>query len=164
VNESSHCKGEVQILIESKIGPPKTIEFSNAILRSGREALALSLANRIGGDFDFFVSRMLFGDGGAVGGVPKSVQTDRTSLFGTVRVNKPVVANIDPNNRSQVIFTSVVSYEEGNGFNINEMALQLHGSVPSVGEAPSLYSMATFPGISKTSLMQLTFNWRISFI
>lgn len=164
MKESMGCRGDVEILIESPGRAVERVEFRNTILRSGREALALSLANRTGGDFDFFVSRMLFGDGGAVGSSPKSVQTDRTSLFGTVRVSKPVVANIDPNNRSQVVFTSVVSYDEGNGFNLNEMALQLHGSVPSGGESPSLYSMATFPGISKTSLMQLTFNWRISFI
>jgi hypothetical protein len=107
---------------------------------------------------------MLFGDGGAVGGSPKAVNTERTALYGIKRVEKPVVANIDPNNGSQVTFTSVVSYDEGNGFDINEMALQLHGSVPPGGTSPSLYSMATFPGISKTSLMQLTFNWRISFI
>lgn len=164
MKESMGCRGDVEVIIEELGREAGRLEFRNTILRSGREALALSLANRTGGDFDFFVSRMLFGDGGLTGGSPKSVQTDRTSLFGTVRVNKPVVANIDPNNGSQVIFTSVVSYDEGNGFSLNEMALQLHGSVPSGGESPSLYSMATFPGISKTQLMQLTFNWRISFI
>jgi len=158
------CRGDVQVLIQTRDGSNDSLEFRNTILRTGREALALCLANRIGGDFDFFVSRMLFGDGGSTGGSPKSVQTDRTSLFGTTRVSKPVVANIDPNNPSQVVFTSTISYDEGNGFDINEMALQMHGSVPPDGESPSLYSMATFPGISKTSLMQLTFNWRISFI
>lgn len=164
MKESMGCRGDVEIVVESQGREVDRLAFRNTILRTGREALALSLANRTGGDFDFFVSRMLFGDGGTTGGSPKSVQTERTSLFGITRVSKPVVANIDPNNGSQVIFTSVVSYDEGNGFTLNEMALQLHGSVPPGGESPSLYSMATFPGISKTSLMQLTFNWRISFI
>jgi hypothetical protein len=164
MKESMGCRGDVEVVVESDSRVVERLEFRNTILRTGREALALSLANRTGGDFDFFVSRMLFGDGGANSGVPKSVQTDRTSLFGTTRVSKPVIANIDPNNGSQVVFTSVVSYDEGNGFSLNEMALQLHGSVPSGSSSPSLYSMATFPGISKTSLMQLTFNWRISFI
>lgn len=164
MKESMECRGDVDVIVESSGREVDRLSFRNTILRTGREALALSLANRTGGDFDFFVSRMLFGDGGTNGGVPKSVQTDRTSLFGTVRVSKPVVANIDQNNGSQVIFTSVVSYDEGNGSTLNEMALQLHGSVPPGGDSPSLYSMATFPGISKTSLMQLTFNWRISFI
>lgn len=162
--EMMKCRGDVEVLVEHKDAPSEIINFKNTILRSGREALALSLANRVGDDFDFFISRMLFGDGGSVSGTPKSVPTDRTSLFGTIRASKPVVANIDRNNGSQVIFTSVVSYEEANGFNINEMALQMHGSVPPGGDSPSLYSLATFPGISKTSLMQLTFNWRISFI
>jgi hypothetical protein len=164
MREELGCRGDVEMIVETE-GGVQVVEFRNTILRTGREALALSLANRTGGDFDFFISRMLFGDGGAVGGTPKSVQTERTALFcNSPRVSKPVVANIDPNNGSQVTFTSVVSYDEGNGFNINEMALQLHGSVPPGGDSPSLYSMATFPGISKTSLMQLTFNWRISFI
>ena len=163
MRDAMGCRGDIQMIVERR-GLVEVVEFRNTILRTGREALALSLANRIGGDFDFFVSRMLFGDGGSAGGAPKSVNTQRTSLYGTTRVSKPVVANIYPNNGSQVIFTSVVSYDEGNGFDINEMALQLHGSVPPEGSSPSLYSMATFPGISKTSLMQLTFNWRISFI
>jgi len=164
MKEDMKLRGDVSIIIEEMNKENKVIEFENTILRTGREALALSLANRIGSDFDFFISRMLFGDGGTVGGVPKIVQTERTALFGTVRVTKPIISNIDQNNGSQVIFTSVVSYDEGNGFTLNEMALQMHGSVPPEGLDPSLYSMATFPGISKTSLMQLTFNWRISFI
>ena len=163
MKDSMGCRGDIQMIVETK-GGLEVVEFRNTILRTGREALALSLANRTGGDFDFFVSRMLFGDEGSISGVPKAVPTDRTALFGTTRANKPVVANIDPNSGSQVTFTSVVSYDEGNGFNLNEMALQLHGSVSYGNDRPSLYSMATFPGISKTSLMQLTFNWRISFI
>lgn len=163
MKETMGCRGDIQMIVETR-GRLEVVEFRNTILTTGREALALSLANRVGGDFNFFVSRMLFGDGGAVAGVPKTVQASRTGLFGATRVSKPVVANIDPNNGSQVIFTSVVSYDEGNGFDINEMALQMHGSVPSKATSPSLYSMATFPGISKTPLMQLTFNWRISFI
>lgn len=154
--ESIGCRGDVQILVENAGVVCETIEFKNTILRSGREALALSLANRIGDDFDFFVNRMLFGDGGATGGVPKSVAADRAGLFGSTRASKPVVANIDPNNSAQVVFTSVLTYEEANGFTLNEMALQLHNG--------DLYSMATFPGITKTQQMQITFNWRLSFI
>jgi hypothetical protein len=150
------CRGDVQALISFKEGGGETLEFRNTILRTGREALALSLANRIGDDFDFFINRMLFGNGGATGGVPKVVSSERNGLFGTTVASKPVVANIDPNNGSQVIFTSVVSYGEGNGYTLNEMALQLHNG--------DLYSMATFPGVTKTSQMQITWNWRLSFI
>jgi phage-related tail fiber protein len=156
MEELLKCKGDVSVLIEYDDGNSNKIEFRNTILTSGREALALSLANRIGSDFDFFVNRMLFGDGGTTGGVPKVVNAERNALFGSVRSSKPVVANIDPNNPSQVIFTSVVSFGEANGFTLNEMALQLNNG--------DLYSMATFPGISKTPQMQVTWNWRLSFI
>lgn len=156
MKESTSCRGDVELVLESKDGSVQVIEFRNAILRTGREALALSLANRVGDDFDFFINRMLFGDGGTTGGVPKTVSADRNGLFGSTRVSKPVIANIDPNNSTQVIFTSVLSYDEGNNFTLNEMALQLHTG--------DLYSMATFPGITKTPQIQVTFNWRLSFI
>lgn len=156
MKEDLTCKGNIKAIIEFKNKEKNIIEFNNAILRTGREALALSLANRVGDNFDFFVNRMLFGDGGATGGVPKLVNTDRTSLFGSTRASKPVVANIDSNNGSQVMFTSVITYEEANNFTLNEMALQLHNG--------DLYSMATFPGITKTSQMQITWIWRLSFI
>lgn len=154
--EDLACRGDVEALIEFVDGSMKSLAFRNTILRKGREALVLSLANRIGDDFNFFISRMLFGDGGLVGSSPKSVQTDRNGLFGSTRVSKPVVANVDPNNGSQLILTSVVSFDEGNGFNLNEMALQMNSG--------DLYSMATFPGVTKTQQMQITWNWRLSFI
>lgn len=156
MKESTSCRGDVEMILESKDGSVQVVEFRNAILKTGREALALSLANRVGDDFDFFINRMLFGDGGTTGGTPKTVPADRNGLFGSTRVSKPVIANIDPNNSTQVIFTSVLSYDEGNNFTLNEMALQLHTG--------DLYSMATFPGITKTPQIQVTFNWRLSFI
>lgn len=156
MEESTSCRGDVQVVMESKNGTVDVVEFKNTILRTGREALALTLANRVGDDFDFFINRMLFGDGGTTGGVPKSVPADRNGLFGSTRVSKPVIANIDPNNSTQVVFTSVLTYDEGNNFTLNEMALQLHTG--------DLYSMATFPGITKTPQIQVTFNWRLSFI
>jgi len=156
MKELLECRGDVEVNIEFLDGSKKNIEFRNTILTNGREALARSLANMIGSDFDFFISRMIFGDGGSTGGIPKVVKPERDGLFGSARVVKPVVANIDVNNGSQVIFTSVVSFGEGNGYTLNEMALQMQN-----GE---LYSMATFPGISKTPEMQITWRWRLSFI
>ena len=156
MKEGLGCRGEVEAFIEFAGGRREGLAFKNTILRTGREALALSLANRIGNDFDFFISRMLFGDGGVAGSAVKTVATERNALFGTVRASKPVVANIDPNNGSQLILTSVVSFDEANGFNLNEMALKMNTG--------DLYSMATFPGISKTKEMQITWNWRLSFI
>jgi hypothetical protein len=157
MNESLECKGEISAIIEFLDNKKESIEFKNTILRMGRMALASSLANDFGGDFDYFISRMVFGDGGSSGtGVPKQVNTERNGLFGSARVSKPVISNIDPNNPTQVIFTSVVSFEEANGFTLNEMALQMRTG--------DLYSMATFPGITKTNQMQITWSWRISFI
>jgi hypothetical protein len=160
--ENSTCKGTVEGFIEYKDGRKDTIKFNNTILRSGRAALALCLANQIGNDFDFFISQMVFGDGGAVlssggpTGVPKIVSDDRNGLFGSARVVRPVISNIDPNNETQVIFTSVIPFNEGNDFTLNEMALKLNNG--------DFYSMATFAGVSKTSQMQITWNWRLSFI
>lgn len=157
MNENLECKGEISAIIEFIDNKKETIEFKNTILRKGRMALASSLANEFGSDYDFFISRMVFGDGGTTGtGVPKQVNTERNGLFGSARVSKPIIANIDPNNPTQVIFTSVVTFEEGNGFTLNEMALQMRTG--------DLYSMATFPGITKTNQMQITWSWRISFI
>ena len=68
MKELLKCRGDVQVLISFKDGSEETLEFRNTILKTGREALALSLANRIGDDFDFFINRMLFGNGGATGG------------------------------------------------------------------------------------------------
>lgn len=150
------CKGTIQGTIEYKNGNKEFINFNNAILRTGRAALALALSNRVGDDFDFFISKMIFGDGGTNGGVPKQVGDERSGLFGSARVIRPVISNIDTNNETQVIFTSVIPFDEGNGFELNEMALQLNNG--------DFYSMATFPGISKTPGMQITWNWRLSFI
>jgi hypothetical protein len=114
------------------------------------------MSGSVGNDFNFFVSRMLFGDGGTTGGVPKYVNTERNGLFGITRASKPVIATIDPSFPSQVTFTSVVSYSEANGYNLNEMALQMNTG--------DLYSMTTFPDLGKTALMQITFNWGLSFV
>jgi phage-related tail fiber protein len=154
--DESKCKGTIELIIEHKNGQKENIKFDNTVLRSGRAALVSALSNRIGDDFDFFISKMIFGDGGTNGGVPKQVNEERTGLYGSARVTRPVISNIDPNNETQVIFTSVIPFDEGNGYSLNEMALQLNNG--------DLYSMATFAGISKTSSMQITWNWRLSFI
>jgi len=103
--ERMKCKGDVQAIVERKDGAKEVIEFRNTILQTGREALALSLANMIGDDFDFFVNRMIFGDGGTTGGSPKVVSADSTGLSAAARVHTPVVANIDAATGTQVIFT-----------------------------------------------------------
>jgi len=149
-------KGTIQMIVRDLSGAVKEIHRHNTVLRKGREALASSLSNEIGSTYDFYIARMLFGDGGTSGSVPKFVNTDRNGLFGITRSIKPIISTIDPNLKSQVVFTSVLDYDEANGFALNEMALQMNNG--------NLYSMATFADLSKTSAIQIVFNWRLSFI
>jgi hypothetical protein len=125
-------------------------------LRAGREALAASLANEIGDSYDFFITRMIFGDSGVTGGVPKHVSSDRNGLFGITRINKPVIATIEPTIRSQVLFTAIIDKTEGNGLYLSEMALVMNND--------DLYSMATFPELGKTSQMAINWSWRLSVV
>lgn len=148
--------GHVQMVIDYKSGRQEVSDFPNTVLRGGRRALALTLANQIGDDFQFYITRMLFGDGGTVSGVKKYVNSDRDGLFGVTRLSKPVLANMDTNINTQVIFTSVITYEEAVGVVLNEMALKMANG--------NLYSMTTFPDFTKTAQMQVTFNWRNNFI
>lgn len=151
-----YTKGDVEIICDWKDGRRNTFEVSNIVLLTGRRALASSLANAIGETYDFYITRMLFGDGGTVDGVKRYVNAGRDGLFGTTRVSKPALANIDGSIPTQVIFTSVIRYDEAVGVTLNEMALQMANG--------DLFSMTTFPDLNKTEDMQLTFNWRENFI
>lgn len=156
VHEGLKAKGDVQAVIEYRSGEVVTIEFPNTVLTTGREALAAGLAHNIGDQFNFYITRMLFGDGGTSGGSVKYVNASRNGLFGVTRASKPVIATVDPNITSQVIFTSVIPFDEANGYALNEMALKMAND--------NLYSMVTFPDLTKTSQMQITWNWRLSFV
>lgn len=154
--ESIQPKGTLEVVIEYDNDKKEKRIIYNTVLRGGREALASSLANDFGDVYDFFISRMLFGDSGTNGGVPKFVNSERNGLFGITRANKSVIAIIDVNLPSQVVFTSVLTFEEANGIALNEMAIQMNDG--------DLYSMVTFADLTKTSSMQITFNWRINFV
>ncbi|MEI8270235.1 MAG: hypothetical protein WCG45_02605 [bacterium] len=156
IKEKIKIKGDVQAIIEYDSGEIEIIEFPNTILATGKNAVASCLANEIGDSFNFYISRMIFGDGGTSGGSTKFVNANRNGLFGVTRASKPVIATIDPNISSQVIFTSVISKEEANGYPLNEMALKMAND--------DLYSMVTFPDLNKTNSMQITWNWRISMV
>ena len=148
--------GHVQAIIDYASGEQKIIEFPNTVLTKGREALAASLANDLPEGFNLYVNRMLFGDGGTAAGTTKFVASSRNGLFGITQASKPVIASVDPNIPSQVVFTSVIAFSEANGAVLNEMALQL-----ATGD---FYSMVTFPDLTKTIQMQITWNWRLSFV
>jgi len=156
IKECLKPRGDVEIIVRYKDGREERFEFHNTVLKTGCEALAASLANEIGDTYDFFICRMLFGNNGTTGGVPKYVNADRSGLFGPTILTKPVVSNIDAQIPSQVVFTSVIDFDEVNGFVLNEIALQMSNN--------DLYSMATFADLNKTSLMQITWNWRLSFV
>lgn len=156
IQEQVLVKGDVERIIEWRSGKVEEKEFQNSILTYGKRALARTLANDIEDTFDFYITRMIFGDGGTVEGVKKFVNTNRNGLFGVTRLSKPVLANIHTSVPTQVIFTSVIKFDEAVGMTLNEMALQMANG--------NLYSMVTFPDLNKTEDMQITYNWRCNFI
>ena len=150
-------RGDVQMIIEEACGARRVIEFPNTVLNKGREAIAASLANNFGGTYEYYVNRMIFGNAGTASGDLKYVDAGRNGLFcGTPVASKPVISSVDPNIQSQVVFTSILSSGDAVGATLNEMALQM-----STGD---LYSMVTFPDLTKTGSMTITWNWRLSFI
>lgn len=156
LSEVIETRGDVEMIIDYRDGQRTVLDFRNTILLTGRRALAQSLANAIGPSYQFFVTRMLFGDGGTSDGVKRFVDAGRNGLFGVTRLSKPAIANIDSTITTQVIFTSVITFEDAVGVALNEMALQMANG--------DLYSMVTFPDQNKTIDMQITFNWRLNFI
>ena len=156
MNDSIESRGTVQIICEHVDGHKDEIVVKNTVLQKGRRAMARALTNNIGDSFQFYVTRMLFGDGGTNDGVKKYVDASRTGLFGVTRLSKPVVSAVDSNVPEIAIFTSVIKFDEIVGVTINEMALQMADT--------DLYSMTTFADLVKTEDIQLTFNWYIHYV
>lgn len=158
IESAIKVKGDVQMIIRYEDGREEILEFPNTILVTGRQALASSLAKSFGGSYDYYITRMLFGIGGTDGmGNKKVVSPSRNGLFNQI-TSKPVIAAVDPDVPSQVVFTSVLPANDPatNNQVLNEMALQM-----GTGD---LYSMVTFPNLTKTASMQIVWNWRISFL
>lgn len=147
--------GDVDIWVDEGVGV-RRLAYANTILKTGRVALAKLISRSFKDVPNFYVNRMIFGDNGTAGGVPKFVNEDRQGLFGLTVVSKPVVASIDPAVPTQAVFTSVVAFGEANSVALNEMALQMANG--------DLYSMLTFPDLNKTSGMEVVVNWRISYV
>jgi hypothetical protein len=159
LTDNLHPKGDIEMTIEYDDGRIEKRFFHNTILKNGRRAIVKSLANGFGDTYDYYISRMLFGDGGTnpqVGGAPRYVDATNTRLYGNTVANKGVALIIDPNDRTQLIVTAVLSRTDAANQLVSEMALQMHN-----GE---LYSMATFGGLTKGDNMQITWSWRLSFI
>jgi hypothetical protein len=157
INNKIKARGDVQMIINYSCGKQEIIEFPNTVLNKGKEALAISLGNKFTGEFNYYINRMIFGTGGVAGGSLKYVDSSRNGLFcGSPVATKPVISALDPNVTSQVIFTSVLATSDAVGEVINEMALQM-----ATGD---LYSMVTFPNLTKTDQMSIIWNWTLSFI
>ena len=154
--ETQSVKGHVFFDIEYKDGHKEKIDFPNTVLINGKRVAPLVLANQIGNTFDYYVTKMLFGDGGTDSGTKKYVSANRNGLFGVTRLAKPVVATIDNLLPTQVNFTSVVKFEDAVGVILNEMALQMSNG--------DLYSMTTFSDLTKTDEMQITITWQIYYL
>ncbi len=150
------CIGWIDAVIEYKDGRREELHIKNTVLRKGRSALANSLANSYGDGYNYYISQMIFGDGGSQAGVTKFVDTNRTGLYGITRASKPVVSGVDPTCPTKAIFTSVLTFNDANGYALSEMAL-----VMNTGD---LYSMSTFPDLNKTDAMQITWSWSVNFV
>lgn len=149
-------KGTVEIVSLFDDGKVERFTINNKVLRSGRIALTKALANDFGPAFEYFVTGITFGSGGTLGGEPRFIDDTREGLFGPVVTTKSVISSINPDIPTQVTFTSVLTFDEGVGSTINEIALKLYSG--------DFFSMATFGDIVKTSSIQITLNWRINFI
>lgn len=156
--DSTQTSGAILVTIRYKDGKPtEDFRVRNTVLNKGREALAGMLVNDTHRR-NIFVQNMLFGDGGVDVELnkKKTVPMDQHALFGITRVRKSVLAQLDPSAPNQAIFTAVLRFEDANDVTLNKMALQLNNE--------DLFSMATFPNLGKTEQMEITFNWRLSFV
>lgn len=151
----SQCMGWVKYTIDYDTGERTQGIIRNTVLATGKSTLANVLAN-LTIESNSYISQMIFGTNGTVNNVPKFVEDSRTGLFGPTLLSKNVIASVDPAAPTTVTFTSVVAFNEAVGFVLSEMALQMNGG--------QLYSMITFPDLSKTSSMQLTYDWAVTFL
>ena len=155
MNSEIKTKGTVERIIQYDDGRVETSVIENTVLTTGQMALAASLAGAYGDFYDYFISKMQFGSGGTDGGVPLFVPTTAQGLFNPIGT-KQVSAIIDPTVQTKVVFSTILSSSDFAGLILNEMALVMDNG--------TTYSMTTFPDLNKTSSMQITWNWRISFI
>lgn len=146
-------KGFIQAKITCKdTGSSNIIKFNNQVLNNGKKFLATCLLDGP----KPHITHMLFGDGGTFNGEPKEVPPTQDKLYGITRVKKSVIAQVDPEVPTQVIFSVIIDENEGNDFPLNEMGLELSDG--------SLYSLSTFADLNKTDQMEITWSWFILFI
>lgn len=155
MEECVKIKGIVTGRINYKNGETKAFMFSNAVVLDGREFLASCLLQSPG--TPPFVANMLFGDGGTSNGMPKEVVPTQNRLNGVVRLKKPVIAQIDPEVKTRVIFTIIMEEQEVKDATLNEMGLELSNE--------KFLSIATFPDLNMTEQMEsIMWGWEIQVI
>jgi hypothetical protein len=147
-------KGFIRVKIKFKdTGETKVMEFHNMVLNSGKEFLAKCLLE----GSKPIIANILFGDGGTEdNGQPKEVSPNRDKLHGITRVKKSVIAQIDPDTPTQVIFSMVIDENEGNEYPLNEMGLELSDG--------TLFSLSTFANLNKNDQMEISYWWFVSFV
>lgn len=145
-------KGNINLKIEYSDGKEEFISFENSALKKGRISVAKSM---IKDEPKSYITHVIFGDGGTENGKKKTVTSDLNNLFGTTRVVKPVIAQIDPDNQNRIILITAIEKDEGNNYTINEMAIKLN--------TDELISMATFKDINKNNTMRLAWTWILTF-
>jgi hypothetical protein len=155
MKELIQAKGYIQAKIKYKDSRIQILKFKNNVLDSGKSFLAACLLEKHVSPL--YVKSMLFADGGTVNGVVKEVITSSTTVSGTTRLKKDVIAQIDPELPTQAIFSAVIGYEEGNDFKLSEMALLL-----SDGE--TIFSLSNFADLTKTNQMEIAWSWFVYFV
>jgi hypothetical protein len=157
-NDMIRTKGEIEATITHLDGRIEKRAMKNTVLLLGRNALANSLAGQYGGSYQYNITHMLFGSQGTDGSdIPKYVDASRIALYDTSAGSRATSGAIDPLRPNEVIFSVALTWDDLGTTTgvINEMGLQMANG--------SLYSMATFPIVTKTTTMQITWSWRISF-
>lgn len=147
-------KGFIEARITHKdTGRTEILRFNNSILSAGKEYLAGCLLQDSPRKY---VSHILFGDSGTTNGVPKEISPSQDKLFGVTRIKKPVIAQLDPEMPTQVIFSVIVTDNEGNDFPLNEMGLELSDG--------TLFNLSTFADLNKTDQMEIAWSWLVCFV
>lgn len=150
--------GDINCKIKFKDGKEINKYIHNDLLKTGRIALINSLSGNYGNEYNYNITNMIFGNGGtSTEGKIKIVNSERNNLFGTMVASKPVVVPTSTTSGYYVLtFISVLDYDDANGYALNEMALKMANG--------DLFAMATFGDLSKSSNMQLTWSWSLSFV
>lgn len=156
MKENIKTIGLINLHIKYACGNYERVVFNNQLLNGGRKYLISNLLERSSPAKPVFIKNILFGDGGTANGELQQVTPERETLFGVTRMKKEVVAQINPEVPTQLLFTVIISEAEGNDFTLNEMGLELSDG--------TLFSLATFQDFNKTDQMELIWSWSVWFV